>query len=129
MKALMPPTLRPPFGAYAHGTEIPPGWRIVRTSGQLGIGPDETIPAGAYDQAMLCFEAIRAILAEAGMGPADVAHISGFVTAREDFPDYMRARDAFVGHTARLPASTLLIVSGFTRPEFRVEVEVMAAAP
>jgi enamine deaminase RidA (YjgF/YER057c/UK114 family) len=28
----------------------------------------------------------------------------------------------------RLPASTLVIVSGFTRPEFLVEVEVTAAA-
>ena len=28
----------------------------------------------------------------------------------------------------RLPASTLVIVQGFTRPEFVVEVEVTAAA-
>jgi 2-iminobutanoate/2-iminopropanoate deaminase len=27
----------------------------------------------------------------------------------------------------RLPASTLVIVAGFTRPEFKVEVEVAAA--
>ena len=26
------------------------------------------------------------------------------------------------------PASTLMIVSGFTRPEFKVEVEIVAAA-
>jgi enamine deaminase RidA (YjgF/YER057c/UK114 family) len=27
------------------------------------------------------------------------------------------------------PASTLMIVSGFTRPEFLVEIEVVAAGP
>ena len=75
MQSLMPGTLRRHFGAYSHGTEIPAGWRIVRTSGQLGIRPDDTIPDSPFDQATLCFEAIRAILAEAGMGPQDVAHV------------------------------------------------------
>lgn len=129
MKALTPRAVHPPFGAYAHGTLIPPGWRILRTSGQLGIRTDGSVPESAYDQAVVCFEAIRAILAEGGMGNGDVAHIGAYVTDRAHFPDYMRARDAFICSAARLPASTLLIVSGFTRPEFKVEVEVLAAAP
>lgn len=129
MKALTPPELRAPFARYAHGVEIPASWRLVRTSGQLGISPEDHIPAGAYDQACICFDSIRSILAAGGMGPADVAHITGFVTDREFMGDYMRARDEFMADVARPPASTLLIVSGFTRPEFKVEVEVMAAAP
>ena len=40
---------------------------------------------------------------------------------------YMQARDEWLADVARLPASTLVIVSGFTRPEFLVEVEVTAA--
>ena len=63
------------------------------------------------------------------MGPRDVAHVSAFVTDRAHMVPYMAARDAFLAGTGRVPASTLLIVSGFTRPEFKVEVEVMAAAP
>jgi enamine deaminase RidA (YjgF/YER057c/UK114 family) len=39
----------------------------------------------------------------------------------------MAARDAWCAGLERLPASTLVIVSGFTRPEFKVEVEVAAA--
>ena len=128
MKALHPEFIHPPFAAYAHGTEIPGGWRIVRTSGQLGVNPQGEVPESAYDQAVICFENIRAILAEAQMGPRDVAHISAFVTDREHLADYMRARDAFL-QGSRLPASTLVIVSGFSRPEFTVEVEVLAAAP
>jgi len=61
------------------------------------------------------------------MGPGDVAHISGYVTAREHMAGYMRARDEFMEAAGRLPSSTLLIVSGFTKPEFKVEV--IAAAP
>ena len=129
MKELTPDGVRPPFARYAHGVEIPAGMRIVRTSGQLGVRLDDTIPESAYDQALICFESIRAILAAAGMGPDDVAHISAFVTDRAHMADYMRARDEFTAGAARTPASTLMIVSGFTRPEFKVEVEVMAAAP
>lgn len=127
MNPLNPDALRPPFAAYSHGTEIPAGMRLIRTSGQLGIRADDSIPEDAYDQAVICFNAIRAILAEGGMAPGDVAHISAYVTAREHMAGYMRARDEFVGGAERLPSSTLLIVSGFTRPEFKVEVEVLAA--
>src|SRR6056300_806843 len=109
MKELTPKSLNPPLARYAHGVEIPASWRIVQTSGQLGIRLDGTIPADAYEQAKICFENIREILKEAGMCAGDVSHISAYVTDR-------------------LPSSTLLIVSGFTREEFKVEVEVLAAA-
>ena len=39
---------------------------------------------------------------------------------------YMAARDAWLASVPHLPASTLMIVSGFTRPEFVVEIEVVA---
>ena len=129
MKELTPDTLRPPFARYAHGVEIPAGWRIVQTSGQLGIRPDDSVPEDARTQADICFASISEILAAAGMGPSDVAHINAYVTDRAHMAGYMAARDAFLAKTDRLPSSTLLIVSGFTRPEFKVEVEVMAAAP
>ncbi len=129
MKALSPKDMPPPFARYAHGVEIPGDWRQVRTSGQLGIRLDGTIPEAAYDQAVLCFQNIAKILGSANMGPDDIAHVSAFVTDRPHMADYMRARDEFLASTVRLPSSTLLIVSGFTRPEFKVEIEVLAAAP
>lgn len=129
MKELTPTTVREPFARYAHGVEIPAGWRIIKTSGQLGIRPDDTIPEDAFTQARICFESITDILHAGSMGPRDVAHITAYATAREHMAGYMAARDAFMQGVERLPASTLLIVSGFTRPEFKIEVEVLAAAP
>lgn len=129
MRELTPSTIRPPFARYAHGVEIPAGWRIVQTSGQLGIRPDETVPEDARAQADICFTSIAEILALADMTPGDIAHLSAYVTDRAHMAGYMAARDAFLADVARVPSSTLLIVSGFTRPEFKVEVEVMAAAP
>ncbi|MEL6617928.1 MAG: RidA family protein [Pseudomonadota bacterium] len=128
MKSLSPDTIAPPFARYAHGVEIPAGWRIVRTSGQLGLR-DGAVPEGAEAQARICFDNITAILAAAGMDAGDVFHLSAFVTDRSHMAGYMVARDAFVGHRDVLPGSTLMIVSGFTRQEFVVEVEAWAAAP
>jgi enamine deaminase RidA (YjgF/YER057c/UK114 family) len=128
MKTLMPPTIRPPFARYAHGVEVPPGARLVVTSGQLGIAPDDTVPQDARAQADLCFANCAAILAAAGMTPGDVIRINAFVTDRAHMPAYMAARDAWLADVTRLPASTLVIVTGFTRPEFLVEIEVTAAA-
>jgi enamine deaminase RidA (YjgF/YER057c/UK114 family) len=62
------------------------------------------------------------------MGPKDVVRINAFITDRAHMAGYMRARDEWLAGLIRLPASTLVIVSGFTRPEFLVEVEVTAAA-
>jgi enamine deaminase RidA (YjgF/YER057c/UK114 family) len=127
MRMLNPPTIRPPFARYAHGVEVPPGARLVVTSGQLGIAADESVPPDARAQADICFANCAAILAEAGMGPADVIRINAYVTDRAHMSAYMAARDAWLAGVERLPASTLMVVSGFTRAEFLVEVEVTAA--
>ncbi|MEF0942826.1 RidA family protein [Rhizobium sp. BR 362] len=124
-KIFNPPSVRRPFGNYNHGLLVPPGASLLATSGQLGVGVDDEVPEDIGKQAELCFEAIKAILTGAEMSFADVIRISGFVTKREDFPAYMAVRDRYTLEPK--PVSTLIIVAGFTRPEFLVEVEVTAA--
>ena len=64
--------------------------------------------------------------AAAGAGMEHIVRLNAYVTGREHLPGYMKARDAALG---QLPptASTLMMVSGFARPEFVVEVEALAA--
>jgi 2-iminobutanoate/2-iminopropanoate deaminase len=124
-RPLNPNAIRPPFAAYSHGVEVPAGARLVVTSGQLGVGPDDLVPEDVEAQAVLCFENIKAILAEAGMTLSDVVRFSAFVTDRAYFPIYGAVRSRYVQGDAF--ASTLLVVSGFTRPEFKIEVEATAA--
>lgn len=125
MTPLTPPTIAAPFGAYSHGV-IADAAQIIVTSGQLGMRADGSIPDTVTEQADICFANIRAILAEAGCGPEHVIRLTGFVTDRSFFTDYMAARDRFTASCTVKPASTLVIVSGFTRPEFLVEVEATA---
>ncbi|WP_460275270.1 RidA family protein [Celeribacter sp. ULVN23_4] len=126
---LTPASIAAPFGAYNHGVMGPAGGRVIVTSGQLGLAPDGSCPEGVKAQAEQCFANIDAILAEAGAGRDCVLRVSAFVTRREDFPTYMAVRDAWLEEVAVKPASTLVIVTGFTREEFKVEVEVTAVAP
>jgi enamine deaminase RidA (YjgF/YER057c/UK114 family) len=126
MQALNPQTIAAPFGRYSHGVATAGAGRLVLTSGQLGLRADGSLPEGALEQARQCFANCAAILAEAGLTPADVLRVNAFVTDRTHFPAYMAARDEFLDGVAVLPASTLVIVSGFTRPEFLVEVELTA---
>lgn len=130
MRVLNPDTIAPPFARYSHGVEVPPGARIVRTSGQLGLAQDGSIPDGAQAQAGVIFGNLDAILSEAGMARHHVIHLSAFVTDRSHMAGYMAARDAWLAEvpTEALPSSTLMIVGGFTRPEFVVEIELWAAA-
>ncbi len=124
-KALSPASIRPPFSLYSHGVAVEAGARLVFCSGQLGIAPDDTIPPDTAGQTRLCFANIEAVLAEAGMGLANIVRINAYVTAREHLAAYMEVRNELFADP--LPASTLMIVSGFARPEFTVEIEAIAA--
>ncbi|MEP2781263.1 MAG: RidA family protein [Pseudoruegeria sp.] len=124
-KALTPANLPAPFARYSHGVEVPPPPRWVWCSGQLGMDETGHIPEDAMAQAALCFENARKILAAADMAFDDVVRVNAYVTDRAHMTPYMNARDAVFSDPP--PASTLMIVGGFTRPEFKVEVEIVAA--
>lgn len=122
-RAINPPVLAAPFGAYSHGVAQS---GVLATSGQLAIRPDGTIPEGVVAQSELIFGNLAQILSEAGMDFGNVLRFSAFVTRREDMAAYMSVRDRVVRDLPVKPSSTLMIVSGFTRPEFLVEIEVLA---
>lgn len=122
---LTPPGIHPPLANYCHAVRVDGPSCLVFCSGQLGLAADGTIPEDAEAQADLIFANVEAILAEAGCGMDDIVRINAFVSAPEHLKPYMAARDRFV--TGAPPASTLLVVQGFSRPEFKVEVEVVAA--
>ncbi|MEM9734057.1 MAG: RidA family protein [Pseudomonadota bacterium] len=126
VKALTPPTIAPPFARYSHGVAAENAAKLVTVSGQLGMALDGTIPGDVEAQADICFANCDAVLAEAGLTRANVVHVRAFVTDRAYMSGYMKARDSWMAQINPPPASTLMIVSGFTKPEFKVEIEVLA---
>jgi len=125
MRRFNPDTIHPPFAKYAHAVEVEAGARIVFCSGQLGIGRDGVIPDDVEAQARLCFRAIQAVLGEAAMSLGDLVRLNAYVASAQYLGGYMKVRDEFVGNPP--PASTLMVVQGFSRPEFKVEIEAVAA--
>lgn len=124
-KSVLATDIAPPFSNYSHGMLVPARADILFCSGQLGVAADGSVPEGCAAQAKLCFANIEAVLRAAGMDLGDIVRINAYVTAREHMAPYMDVRNRLMA--APYPASTLMIVSGFSRPEFVVEVEAVAA--
>jgi enamine deaminase RidA (YjgF/YER057c/UK114 family) len=61
------------------------------------------------------------------MSAADIVSVTTYVVAGEALGPVMQARDTFLG--GRRVASTLVTVPALARPEWRVEIAVIAAAP
>ena len=124
---LNPADIHPPFAPYSHGIVVPSGQQLVFCSGQLGIDADKVVPTDCAAQTRICFANIEAILREGGLGLEHIVRINAYVTGREHLADYMAVRNGLFA--APYPASTLMIVAGFARPEFVVEIEAIAAGP
>ena len=125
LQRVTPASIPAPLANYSHATLIPAEARWFHLSGQLGIAADGQIPERVEAQAELCFESILAILAAGGMGPADLVRLNTFLIDPADLPAYMTVRDRYVA--APPPASTLLVVRALARPQFRIEIEAVAA--
>lgn len=125
IKRVTPKGIHPPLARYAHATEVPAGARWLVLSGQLGIAADGSVPPDIEGQAEICFGNIVAILEEAGMDVGDLVRLTTYLKDEADLTGYMKVRDRYVVDPA--PASTLLVVSSFSRKQFMVEIEAIAA--
>ena len=113
--------------AYSHGIEAPPNARLLYVAGQVGVGLDGKVRDGTAAQADQVWANILNVLAAAGMGPENLHKITTFIVNEADVPVVRAAREKALG--ACKPASTLLIVKALANPEFKVEIEAVAAKP
>lgn len=125
-RVVAPDGIAPPAAAYAHAVLSEGPRRILHTSGIVPAAPDGTVPAGIGPQARQVWETLGLILEEAGMRPADVVSVVTYAVAGENLTEVMAARDEALG--GHLAASTLVTVPALARPEWLVEVAVVAAS-
>lgn len=114
-----------PFATYSHGIEIVEPKRMLFGAGQVGVRPDGTVGEDVAEQARLVWENIEAVLRSAEMEITDIVQLNMLLLDRADRDAAHTVRQEFLGD--HRPASTLMYVSGLSRPEWRVEIDFIAA--
>jgi 2-iminobutanoate/2-iminopropanoate deaminase len=125
-REITPSTIAAPAANYAHAvlSEGPTRW--LHTSGVVPIAPDGSTPGSVAEQARVVWTNISAMLVEASMDPVDIVSVTTYAVDGEDLGPIMAARDDFLGgHRA---ASTLVTVPALARPEWRMEIAIIAAS-
>jgi enamine deaminase RidA (YjgF/YER057c/UK114 family) len=125
LKPINPPTITPPYSRYSQAIEVPAGARWLHISGQVGVRPDGALEEGFSAQCERAWDNVLAILAAAGMGPADVVKANVYLTRGSDLLESRRIRDAKLAGAT--PASTLAVVAALANPAWLFEVEAVAA--
>lgn len=117
----------PHTGDFYQGV-IVNGGRLIYLAGQVANNPDNTI-AGVGDwrrQAEKVYENIGHLLQAAGATPSSVVKETTWVVDIAPWRQHgTPVRRAF--YQSDYPASTLVEIPGLARPEFLVEIEVIAA--
>lgn len=100
---------------------------MLHTSGVVPTSPDGSTPASLAEQAEVVWANIGAILADAGMAMSSIVGITTYVVVDHlaELPEVMAARDRALG--GHLACSTLVTVPALARPEWRMEIAVIAA--
>jgi enamine deaminase RidA (YjgF/YER057c/UK114 family) len=99
--------------------------RHVHVAGTLGVGPDGTPPAGAYEQCVAALQRIEGALEAVGASVGDVVRTRMYVVdVQRHQHEVGRAHHEWFADV--LPASTMLGVTAFVDPAYLVEIEVEA---
>ncbi|MGB7877826.1 MAG: Rid family hydrolase [Ilumatobacteraceae bacterium] len=126
MAEIRPADIAAPAANYAHAVVTEGAARWLHTSGVVPVAPDGSTPDDLADQATIVWTNIGAMLREAEMTTDDLVSVTTYVVVGEELGPVMAARDAALGdHRA---ASTLVTVPALARPEWRMEIAVVAAA-
>jgi 2-iminobutanoate/2-iminopropanoate deaminase len=124
-REVRPSSIAPPAANFAHAIITEDVTRWLHTSGVVPVRPDGSVPPGIEDQAEVVWSTIRTLIIQARMRPIDVVSVVTYVVDGESLVPVMAARDAFMGrHRA---ASTLITVPRLARPEWKLEIAIVAA--
>lgn len=126
-REIAPATIAAPAANYAHAMLVERAERWLYTSGVVPTAADGTVPADIADQAEQVWSNLLAMLVEAGMAPTDVVSVTTYVVVEHmaSLPVVMAARDRHLG--GHRVASTLVTVPALARPEWKMEIALVAA--
>ena len=126
LEKLNPDDIVQPFNnAYHHVVVAPPNARVAWVAGQVGLRPDGSLPDDLEGQADQAWANVMASLRVAGMGAENIIKINAYLVDADEYPAFAAARSKYLGDAR--PASTALLVKGLLKPEWRFEIEAVAA--
>ena len=111
-----------PTVGYSRAVRVGPHVYVAGTAAVMRDG--EPPPPDAYAQARRCLEIILGALEEVGATAADVVRTRVYITSDEHWEAVGRAHGEVFGDV--LPASAMIVVTGFLDPRFLVEIEADA---
>ena len=122
---VIPAKTAPTASHYAHAVVTTHPQRMLHTSGIAPINAEGMVPDGIEDQSRVVWTNLLEILAESGMDITDVVSVTTYVVVGQPIGAVLVARDrALRGHRA---ASTVVLVSELIRPEWLIEIALVAA--
>ncbi len=125
-RTLNPASVPTSLPYYSQGVEVSDASRLVMVSGQVGVTVDGSVCEGIEAQARQAFENLNAVVAEAGLTPADIVKLTIYLTDPDNLGPFMGAAAAAL--TGEPPATTMLFVNQLSSPDLLVEVEAIASA-
>lgn len=113
----------PPLG-YSHAVAAMNIGSLLFVSGQVGVGPDGTVPDSVAEQARIASDNLLALLEQAGMDKSNIAKFTIYLTDESHMGDFMAGAAHVLGSPP--PAATLLVVKALAAPNLKVEIEAIA---
>ncbi|MGD9602176.1 MAG: RidA family protein [Gammaproteobacteria bacterium] len=118
--------MAPVNNAYVHGVVIPAGAEVLHISGQIGADRAGNVPTDPVQQAENAWSNVMAIVREAGMDARHIAKLTAYIVDEAAFPPYAAARNRDLGEENRV-AATAVYVPRLVKPEWKIEIEAIAA--
>jgi enamine deaminase RidA (YjgF/YER057c/UK114 family) len=117
--------INPTGGRFSQVGEIGPNARLFYLAGQTAGRPDGTFAVDFKGQAEQVYKNIADVLKGCGLSTANIVKTTTYLLNPDDLTVWRDAQKQALGDIK--PASTLLFISRLARPEYLIEVDVIAA--
>lgn len=125
-RQIQPSEISPPAAQYVHAVLTTDATRWLHTSGVVPTCPDGSVPEAIDEQAEVVWANISAMLSDAEMSVDNIVSVTTYAVVGQPLAGVMATRDRVLGdHRA---ASTLVTVPALARPEWLMEIAIIASA-
>ena len=125
-RQIQPSGIAPPAAQYVHAVLTTDATRWLHTSGVVPTRPDGSVPEAIDEQAEVVWANISAMLSDAEMSVDNIVSVTTYAVVGQPLAGVMATRDRVLGdHRA---ASTLVTVPALARPEWLMEIAIIASA-